>query len=123
MTGGESSGSYGASAPYATCESYAQPQKQDWPVYDSHQGIYVPWSAETSQFESMLELGESECKQIRCVSIFCKAGQERGKTRRGPHFNYKKLSIAMARWEEQLAIGGVRPRGPVLHKNGSMRTT
>ena len=61
------------------------------------------WSAETSHMESMLELDEHECVQIRCVSIFCKRGQERGKHRSGPHFNYKNLSISMGRWENELA--------------------
>ena len=56
--------------PYDTYESYAQPQRQDWPVYDVANGIYVQWPAETSHFESMLELNKEECEQLRCVSIY-----------------------------------------------------
>ena len=91
-------------SPYDTCESYAQPQKMDWPVYDVENDIYVQRSAETSHLESMLELTKAECEQLRCVSIFIpRMEKERGKHRTAPHYNYKKLSITYGRWEEQLA--------------------
>ena len=41
---------------YPTVTSYAQPQREDWPVYDDDAGIYVEWSPETKHLESMLEL-------------------------------------------------------------------
>ena len=41
---------------YATMESYAQPQRQDWPVYDAVRGVYVEWTPATSHLESMLKL-------------------------------------------------------------------
>ena len=89
--------------PYATMESYAQPQKQDWPVYDPDQDIYVQWTPATSHMESMLDLSVAECKQLRCISIFIqRCVRETGKNRSAPVFNYKKLSITMARWEESL---------------------
>ena len=70
---------------YETMESYAQPQKQDWPVYDTDQDIYVQWSPDTSHLESMLQLSDDECKQLRCVSIFTKrCERESGKNRKAP---------------------------------------
>ena len=77
--------------PYATMESYAQPQKQDWPVYDPDQDIYVQWTPATSHMESMLDLSVDECTQLRCISIFIqRCVRETGKTRNAPVFNYKK---------------------------------
>ena len=35
---------------YETMACYAQPQRADWPVYDSDRGVYVEWSQETSRF-------------------------------------------------------------------------
>ena len=88
---------------YETMESYAQPQMQDWPVYDADQDIYVQWSPATSHHESMLELSKDECIELRCVSIFIKnMGRESGKHKKAPVFNYKKLSMSMARWEDRL---------------------
>ena len=57
---------------YVTMESYAQPQKQDWPVYDEKNDVYVQWTPETAHLESMLDLTEDECLQLRCLSIFAK---------------------------------------------------
>ena len=89
---------------YQTMESYAQPQKQDWPVYDADQGIYVQWTPDTSHLESMLELSKDECEELRIVKIFTqRMPREYGKNRGAPVFNYKRLSISMARWLESLA--------------------
>ena len=88
---------------YATIESYAQPQRQDWPVYDAARGVYVEWTPATSHLESMLELTVDECEQLRCLSIFAKFDRERGKSKKAPTWNYKKLSIVMARWEDTLS--------------------
>ena len=88
---------------YDTVESYAQPQQQDWPVYDPDQSVYVPWSPELSHLESMVQLSAEECKQLRCVSIFTKdLRHEYGKSGKssGATFNYKRKSIAMGKWEE-----------------------
>ena len=51
--------------PYDTVELYAQPQRQDWPVYDPEQDAYLEWSPETSHLESMLQLTAKECEQHR----------------------------------------------------------
>lgn len=88
---------------YATGASYAQPQREDWPVYDPDIGAYVEWSLDTQDLESMLELDKESCEQLRCVWIYQKMAQERCKSRRGPTYTWKKLSTSMGRWEAELA--------------------
>ena len=89
---------------YATMACYAQPQKQDWPVYDGDQGVYVEWSTATSHLESMLELDGDTCRALACISIFHGPPvKERGKSRRGPTFNYKKTVISRGLWYDTLA--------------------
>ena len=104
---------------YATIESYAQPQRQDWPVYDAARGVYVEWTPATSHLESMLKLAAEECDQLRCLSIFAKFDRERGKSKKAPTFNYKKLSIIMARWEEALAEKRCRTRRSIAARRRS----
>ena len=41
--------------------------------------------------------------QLRCIDLFQKHAQERGKSKAGPTYNWKKLSITRGRWEDQLA--------------------
>ena len=76
--------------PYATVASYAQPQRADWPVYDGDKGEYVSWSENTKHLESMLELDKDSVDQLRCISIFHKLAQERGKRRSAPHLQLEK---------------------------------
>ena len=52
---------------YPVAQSYAQPQREDWPVYDASCDSYVEWSPETAHLESMLELDETSCIELRCI--------------------------------------------------------
>ena len=88
---------------YPTVSSYAQPQREDWPVYDPNAGVYVEWSPETKHLESMLELSDRAVLQLRCIDLFQKHAQERGKSKAGPTCNRKKLYTTRGRWEDQLA--------------------
>ena len=72
---------------YATGASYAQPQREDWPVYDPDGGVYVQWSPETKHLESMLELPDKSVQELRCIALSQKHAQERGKSKSGPTFN------------------------------------
>ena len=64
----------------------------------------MQWTPATSHLESMLELSRAECENLRCASIFIKqCERETGKSRGAPVFNFKKMSITMARWPERLA--------------------
>ena len=72
-------------------------------MYDPNAGVYVEWSPETKHFESMLELSQASCLQFRCIDLFQKHAQERGKSKSGPTYNWKKLSITRGRWEDELA--------------------
>ena len=83
--------------------SYCQPQRQDWPVYDADAGVYVEWSTATSHLESMLELDEQSCLQLRCIELFHRYARERGKSQKAPVYNLKKLSVTRGRWEERTA--------------------
>ena len=51
----------------------------------------------------MLDLPHSSAVQLRCIDLFQKHGQERGKSKAGPTFNWKKLSITRGRGEDALA--------------------
>ena len=53
--------------------------------------------------ESMLELSDRAVLQLRCIDLFQKHAQERGKSKSGPTYNWKKLSITRGRWEDELA--------------------
>ena len=50
-----------APSAYPVDKSHAQPQREDWPVYDASSDTYVEWSIETAHLESMLELDEKTC--------------------------------------------------------------
>ena len=65
---------------YPTVSSYAQPQREDWPAYDPDAGVYVEWPPGTKHLESMLELDQASCLQLRCIDLFQKHAQERGKS-------------------------------------------
>ena len=49
---------------YPTGACYAQPQREDWPVYDSAGKCYVDWSDDRKDMESMLELPPSSSHEI-----------------------------------------------------------
>ena len=51
----------------------------------------------------MLELSDRAVLQLRCIDLFQKHAQERGKSKSGPTYNWKKLSITRGRWEDELA--------------------
>ena len=55
---------------YPTASSNAQPQREYWPVYDPDAGRYVEWSPETKHLESLLELSQAACLQLRCIKLF-----------------------------------------------------
>ena len=88
---------------YPTVQSYAQPHREDWPVYDPDANAYVEHTEITAHLESMLELNETDCAALRCVSIFHRVRRERGKSGKAPTFNLKKMSITRGRWETELA--------------------
>ena len=53
--------------------------------------------------EYMLELDRDSCLQLRCIRLFHKMAQERGKRHTAPAYNWKKLSITRGEWESELA--------------------
>ena len=53
--------------------------------------------------ESMLEFGKESVERLRCIDLFHKLAQERGKSGRAKTYNWKKLSITRGRWEKDLA--------------------
>ena len=90
--------------------SYCQPQREDWPVYDADAGVYVEWSTATSHLESMLELDEQSCLQLRCIELFHRYARERGKSQKAPVYN---KAIRHPR-----PMGGADRGGPVQHPAG-----
>ena len=76
-----------APSSYKTGDSYAQPQREDWPVYDPALGAYVEYSSATAHLESMLQLDYESAKELRCVKIFKTIRHERGKSGKSPSFN------------------------------------
>ena len=68
----------------------------------------------------MLQLTAKECEQLRCVSIFTKKiSHEYGKSGRtsGATFNYKRMSITMARWMDTLVEGrSATPRARAAYR-------
>ena len=77
---------------------YAQPQKQDWPVYDPELKQYVEWTPERSHLDSMLCLSDEQCKQLRHIKIFQRIQQEHGQQRRGATYNWKKMGMSRGEW-------------------------
>ena len=51
----------------------------------------------------MLKLDRDSCLQLQCISLFHRMAQERGKSKRGPTYNWKKLSISRGEWMAHLA--------------------
>ena len=51
----------------------------------------------------MLQVSENAVIELRCIDLFQKHAQERGKSKAGPTYNWKKLSITRGQWEDHLA--------------------
>ena len=84
--------------------SYCQPQREDWPVYDADAGVYVEWSTATSHLESMLELDERACLELRCIELFQRCARERGKSKKAPQGSVllQRVLLQSRRREHQL---------------------
>ena len=75
---------------YSTMSVYAQPQREDWPVYDPHSKSYVEYRPELHHLESMLDLSEEACLSLRCINIFHRLAKEHGKQRHGQTYIWTK---------------------------------
>ena len=81
-----------AGGPWRTEETYTQPQRHHWPVYDDDVGAFVDAMPGDDRF-SMLELSEDECRSLEILNLFVKYQKQKGESGKAATWNYKKVAL------------------------------